>query len=298
MRGERILAVDLSNQVYKAVHGFRALSSGQVFTGGLYGFLRMVSRAALVTGANRIVVCADRKPYKRSMVYPEYKMLRRTAQDPDIVADAKMSQGLVSQALAALRIPVWEAPGYEADDLAGALVRKHHHRFDRIISMSGDSDLWQLLDVPNYAVFAGAKMGARGKGKAPPDVIHTPQSFSEDMGGMTAAQYVEYLALQGTHNDVAGIHGIGPAKARAAVLSGGASGPAHALYEANRAVIERNKALIVLPMPEFPAHEFPLPPREDLDIRALVRYCDQFEIDVTSDMEEAFLQCNRRSSRK
>lgn len=298
MRGERILAVDLSNQVYKAVHGFRALSSGQTFTGGLYGFLRMVSRAMLVTGANRVVVCADRKPYRRSELYPEYKKLRRTAQDPEIVADAKLSERLVLEALEALRIPVWEASGYEADDLAGVLVRKHNHRFDSIVSMSGDSDLWQLLDVPNYSVFAGAKMGARGKGHPPSDVIHTPHTFAAAHAGMTSDQFVEYLALQGTHNDVAGIAGIGPAKAKAAVLGGGASGPAHALYAVHRDVIERNKTLIVLPMPGFPAHDYPLPDKQSLDVRALVRYCDQFDIDVTSDMEEAFTQCNRRSSRK
>lgn len=298
MKGERILAVDLSNQVYKAVHGFRALSSGDVFTGGLYGFLRMVSRAMLVTGANRVVVCADRKPYKRALVYPEYKQIRAKSSDPEIAADAKLSQGMVVQALQALRIPLWEAAGYEADDLAGVLVRKHHHRFDQIISMSGDADLFQLLDVENYSIFAGAAVGARRAGKsAPPDVIHTPQSFAASHGGMTSAQYVEYLALQGTHNDVAGIHGIGPAKAKAAVLGGGALGVARELYLANRGLIDRNKALIELPMPGFPAEQYPLPERTDVDIRALVRFCDQYDIDVTSDMELAFTQCNRRSSR-
>ena len=221
MRGERILAVDLSNQVYKAVHGFRALSSDGVFTGGLYGFLRMVSRAILVTGANRVVICVDRKPYKRSLVYPEYKQIRAKASDPEIAEDAKISQSMVVRALQALRIPIWEAAGYEADDLAGVLVRKNHHRFDQIISMSGDGDLFQLLDTENYSIFAGASVGARRVGKSsPPDVIHTPRSFAASYSGMTSAQFVEYLALQGTHNDVAGIYGVGPAKAAAAVLGG------------------------------------------------------------------------------
>ena len=80
----RLLAVDLSNQIYRACHAHNQLSFDGVFTGGLYGFMQSVSKAIEVSRATDLLVCRDMKPYLRTRDYPEYKALRKKNVDPEM----------------------------------------------------------------------------------------------------------------------------------------------------------------------------------------------------------------------
>ena len=205
-RLRRLLAVDLSNQVWRNLHANHSLRSADgKFTGALYGFL--VSLAAYIRDAEAtdVVVCLDSKPYLRSLVYPEYKMLRKKQQRPEDREAYDESISYVHAAIDILGLPVMSSPGFESDDCIGRLAISQRNRFELIVAASSDSDLHQLLWVPNFLVM----------GKSFAQAVSSDTLFANT--GLTPQQFVVATALQGTHNDVAGIPGVGEVTAAKAV---------------------------------------------------------------------------------
>ena len=275
-----LLAVDLSYQVYRAAAAHRELTSVDgVFTGGLYGFLASFGKMVRETGATEVVACRDSKPYRRSEAYPAYKQLRKEGRDDELYQLYVASEGQVLDLLAAMGVPVWAEPGFESDDLIGALVRWHRSRYARICAASNDSDLYQLLDAPGFSVYRDSIATAVDRRRL------------EEKTGLTPEQHMLATALQGTHNDIEGIKGVGEITAAKIVKD-----PAMLRrYRASHGdLIERNLALIRLPHPELdrsvrPPRPKP-PPNAD---RVLYRYCARFDIDCTLQMANAFEQVSR-----
>lgn len=267
-----LLAVDLSYQVYRAAASHSNLTSADgLFTGGLYGFLVSLAKAIRVTNATRAVVCLDLKPYKRSLLYPEYKQLRQKSSDPELKAKFDTSRAQVLAALVVIGIPLLGVPGYESDDIIAHLVRQHRHRFEAIYAASNDSDLFQLFTCPWFrmyhkddAVMDGAKL------------------FQAT--GLTPEQHSLATALMGTHNDVAGIPGVGEKTAIKAVKD---PGLLRTYRERHNNLIERNLRLVRLPYDGFP-RDVNVPAMGSFKHRLLYKFCDQFDIAVTGYMLDAF----------
>lgn len=274
MSADRVLSVDLSNALYRACAVTGPLYSRDgLYTGGLFGFLMMVATAAARVKANRLVVCLDQKPYLRSDVYPEYKALRASSKDPELVERVKASRDLVLDALPEIGGTALGIQGFEADDLVAGLLRQYGWRWEALISMSNDDDLYQLLDHPRFSIYKDAKKS----------VIHGGPDWRSEHG-LRADQMVDALALSGTHNEVAGIPGIGPAKSAKALLD-----PIkhRALLGAHGGIVARNKALIRLPHPELP--RLRVPPRPTgFNLRRLYRWAAKYDIEITPVMAAAF----------
>lgn len=275
-----LLLVDLSYQSYRSCAANPNLRDRENrFTGGIYGFFQSLAKSVRETGATDLVVCQDRKPYLRSIDYPEYKQLRKKAQDPELKANHEASMPKILEALAAMGIRPWGIDGFESDDMAGYAARKYRGRFDRIYAASNDSDLFQLMDeVPNFSLYA----------KDIATCWNAARLRSEL--GMTAEQYTLATALQGTHNDIAGIPGVGEVTARKA-----AKDPALLRkYRASHGdVIDRNLALIRLPHPRFPGAS--LPENGEATPRDMYRALGRHDIEVTGSMVEALMQVQRKA---
>lgn len=276
-----LLTVDLSYQCYRACAARPMLKSmDETFTGGLFGFMESVAKIIRESEATDVVVCADRKPYLRSKVYPEYKQLRNDRRDEELLQRHKASMPLIEAMLECCGIPVWALPGFEADDLSGHAVRKYKNRFDFIYAATNDSDLFQLLDCENFGIF-------RTSDKK--DVM-TGKRLRETLG-VTPAEHMLASAVRGTHNDIAGIPGVGEVTAlkiakEPSLLRKYRDGYAN--------IIDRNLALIKLPHPALRREEV-MPGRTgDFDQRALYRFCGQYDIDCTMSMVDAFRQVARR----
>lgn len=278
MRGDEkpvLLGVDLSYQIYRASAAFKMLSSGKTFTGGLYGFLITLAKTIRETGANRIVLCQDRKPYKRSETYPEYKQLRKKNRDDDLLDLYNESMPMVLDAMHDFGFPIWGLDGFESDDLMGHIVQQHRSRYSMIYAASNDSDLWQLLECEWFRVFSDGLASMMSR-----DLLMKKLQ-------LTPAEFMLATALSGTHNDIAGIAGVGPGRSRAAIKD-----PAlmRKYRDAHNDLIERNLALIRLPHPLFPRDE-PIPLRmKSFNARALYRWCGKYDIEVTKSMLDAFEQ--------
>ena len=276
MSGRILLAVDLSNLLYKSCHVHSGLTSGDVFTGGLYGFMLGVAVAIRKVQATDLVVCRDIKPYQRSLDYPAYKLIRKTAQDPEIKELYSASEPLVLEFIRGAGIPLWGVPGFESHDLIGYAVRHYGWRFARIVAMSSDEDLHMLLDHPHFAIYKGAKG----------EIITATPEGHVTTNGVTAAEYRLALALSGTHNEVEGIAGIGDVKA-AKIVKDPVKWRAYSGDHAE--MIARNLSLITLPHAKLGRQTLPTR-RGCFTGRSLHRLVGHLDIDITPIMAESFEQ--------
>lgn len=271
-----LLAVDLSYQVYRAAAAHPMLTCRRVFTGGLYGFWTTLAKTIRETRATTVVLGQDVKPYKRSEAYPDYKQLRKAKADDDLLRMYKASMALVLESIEEAGLQAWGIPGFEFDDLAAHCVHKYRWRYDRIVAASNDSDLWQLLGAENFAIFR----------KSRADMV-TGANLHDAFGKpITPEEYMLMTALTGTHNDIAGIPGVGPVTALKAVRDPAAM---RKLRDGHQAVIDRNLALIKLPHPEFP-REASIPYMEGLNPRGLYRFLGRHDIEVTGAIANALDQ--------
>lgn len=269
-----LLTVDLSYQVYRATCANPRLSSDGIFTGGVFGFFQFLGKAVRECDATRIAFCLDTKPYRRSVTYPQYKLLRKARQDPEVKEKYEVSKRLVLETLFSVSAPVYALEGFEYDDLMAGMSLRYRHRFDRIIAATNDSDAYQLLWIENFAIY-----------KTDFDNLVTARTLMRDTG-LTPEEYMLATALQGTHNDVEGIPGVGTKTAAAAVKD-----PARmrVIRDKWSNVIDRNLGLIKLPHSELPHHACTLEePRGIFNPRDLYRALGVYDIDVTEAMVRAF----------
>lgn len=269
-----LLAVDLSYQSYRASAANSRLTYDGVFTGGLYGFFQILGKMVRDCNATRLIICTDSKPYKRSEEFPEYKAFRKANGNEELRERHMTTMGLLREVLPELGVPLWGVPGFESDDLIGHLVHKYRHRYDRIVAGSNDSDLYQLMELsPNFHVFADEWSKA----------MNAERLLAKT--GLTPSQYMLSTALSGTHNDLPGIPGIGPARAISAVKD---EGKLRTLRSQHSAIIDRNLRLIALPHPDFPWDAGIPSMAADFDPRHFYRVLRRYGIDATAPMVAAF----------
>lgn len=276
MRPPRILlAVDLSYQTYRAAAAHPMLSHEGIFTGGLFGFLTTLAKQIRETKATDLIICQDCKPYRRSLMYPAYKQLRKKNRDEDLLKLYLESQPIITAAIEEIGLPMIGVEGFESDDCIGWLVRQQRHRYQAIYAASNDSDLFQLFWCPWFKVLKT-------------DIKDCVDYWRIANGplGMSPDEFMLSSALQGTHNDIEGIPGVGPVTAYKAVKN---AGEMRKLRERWGEVIDRNLSLIKLPHPEFPHISLPRA-AASFDARSLYRFCSRFDIQVTKSMIDSFDQ--------
>ncbi|HTW64908.1 MAG TPA: DNA polymerase I, partial [Bryobacteraceae bacterium] len=112
----------------------------------------------------------------------------------------------IRRLLEAMRIPVLQYPGFEADDVIGAMARRASQNFDVVI-VSSDKDMLQLVD-DRVHMFNPVKE----------DIWYDPAETEKFMG-VKPAQVADLLALKGDSIDnIPGAPGIGDKGARDLVV--------------------------------------------------------------------------------
>src|SRR5262245_55802911 len=118
----------------------------------LRGFLDAVATVITREQPSRLVVCRDDdwRPQWRVDLIPSYKAHRVAVEEPDgqpdieEVPDELTPQvDMIMEILDAFGIATAGAPECEADDVLGTLA--HRERRDRVVVVSGDRDLLQLV---------------------------------------------------------------------------------------------------------------------------------------------------------
>ena len=169
-------------------------------TGAIYGFLNILFKFIDEEKPNKLIVAFDRsEPTFRHEKYKEYKGTRKSM-DPDL----RVQVPLVKDVLKSMNITIAEKPGYEADDIIGTLSKRMSANGEKVVIVSGDRDLLQLLD--DNITMKNPKTRA---GKTTVDT-YTPAELYEEYG-VTPEEFVDLKALMGdTSDNIPGAKGIGP----------------------------------------------------------------------------------------
>ena len=171
-------------------------SSGQV-TNAVYGFTSMLIKLMADERPQAVVACFDKGPPQfRIDRYAAYKAGR--AETPDLF---RQQLPLIREVLQALRIPIVELEGYEADDLLATLTKNCRGEGCEVIVVTGDRDILQLVGDGVSVI-----MTRRGIS----DVIRYDAPTVSERYGVTPDQWLDFVALKGEPSDnLPGIPGVG-----------------------------------------------------------------------------------------
>ena len=230
-----------------ARHPLRA-TSGET-TSVVHGFLTALLRWLRQLEPAAVAVAFDPPgPTFRHRLDPEYKANR-----PERPADLVEQIPRLRQALVAMRVPLIEVPGWEADDVLATLARRTEARGDDVWVASADKDFLQLLSA-RVRVLRPASPGGGD------DEIWGPAELHERTG-LAPDQVVDAMALSGDATDnVPGVAGVGKKTAYDLIREHGSldrlyselervTRPAlRARLEAGREAAARSRALVRLEM--------------------------------------------------
>lgn len=140
---DEVYLVDGSAYIYRAYHAVAPLSNDAGMpTHAVFGFVNILRRLIKEKEPRYLAVAFDmRGPVFRHEIYPEYKANR-----PPMPEDLAVQIPHIKELVRAMNIPCFETSGMEADDIiasAATLLGKKGHR---VIVVSGDKDLLQLVD--------------------------------------------------------------------------------------------------------------------------------------------------------
>ncbi|MGA3217866.1 MAG: DNA polymerase I [Acidimicrobiales bacterium] len=195
-----LMLLDGNSLTYRAFFALPtdlATASGQV-TNAVYGFTSMLVNLIKDHKPDYLAVAFDRpEPTFRHNLVAGYKATRSAA--PDIL---RQQMGLVRQLVETMRIPVVEAPGYEADDVLATLATRAAAEGDDVIVVTGDRDTYQLVQDPHLKVL----YNRRGVS----DYVLYDEAGILERTGVTPAQYPDFASLRGDPSDnLPGVPGVG-----------------------------------------------------------------------------------------
>ncbi|MGA0155796.1 MAG: DNA polymerase I [Candidatus Limnocylindrus sp.] len=211
MEPKRLLLVDAYGLIYRAFHAIPPLTNSRgILTNAAFGFTSILLRAIADAKPARAIVAFDAPgATHRHERFPAYK-----AQRPSMPDELRSQVPLVRDLVAALGLPLLEAPGYEADDVIGTIAEQARSEGWEVMIVSGDLDMLQLVG-PNVSLLHTAKGGADAM------VIYDAAKIFERYG-LTPEQIVDFKALKGDSSDnIPGVPGVGEKTAAKLIASFG-----------------------------------------------------------------------------
>lgn len=186
----------LAFRAFFALPDSLATSSGQM-TNAVYGLTSMLIKLQADERPDAVVVCMDKgAPRFRLDRYPEYKAGR-----PETPDTLRQQLPLIREVLEALRIPIVELEGYEADDLLATLAKAARAEGHEVIIVTGDRDCLQLVNGD-----VSVLMTRRGI----TDIIRYDPETVLSRYGVPPEKWTEFAALKGEQADnLPGIPGVG-----------------------------------------------------------------------------------------
>jgi DNA polymerase-1 len=188
--------IDGNSSLYRNYHAIQPLSTSTGLpTNAVFGFARMIFKLLKEEKPEHLAVVFDAAaPTFRHELFEAYK-----AQRPRMPSDLAQQIPYVKRFITALNLTTVEIPGYEADDVIGTLAKSAEQRGVRVVILSPDKDLLQLIS-DNVQVVS-ERMGNR--------VVYDIEKVKERYG-VEPAKIPDVLGLMGDQSDnVPGILGIG-----------------------------------------------------------------------------------------
>jgi DNA polymerase-1 len=194
---KRFVAIDGNSLLYRAFFAMRALSTttGQP-TNAIYGLTMMLLKI-LEDQPDYIAAAFDTpKPTFRHEKYDGYKAQRKAPPD-DLVSQTQLARDL----LRAFNISVVECPGWEADDVIGAMAKIASEQGIDTTIVTGDLDSLQLVD-DHVSVMTTVKGVS--------DTVTYDAEAVVQRFGLKPNQMADFKGLKGDPSDnIPGVPGIG-----------------------------------------------------------------------------------------
>ncbi|MAB74712.1 MAG: DNA polymerase I [Flavobacteriales bacterium] len=283
---KKLFLVDAYALIFRAYYAFiknPRINTKGMNTSAVFGFTNALLEVIRSEQPTHLAVVFDPPgPTLRNEQFEDYKANRDETPE-----DIKLSVPWIVKILEGMRIPVLQAPGFEADDLIGCLAKRAEKEGFDVFMMTPDKDFAQLVTDK-------IRMFRPGRGGNPASVWG-PEEVRERYGLEDPKQVIDLLGLMGDSADnIPGVPGVGE---KTAIKFLQAYGSMEGLYEhvhelkgkmkekveANRelAFLSRELATIVLDIDfdeDFPAMALEpanadvlAPVLEELEFRTLSR---------------------------
>jgi DNA polymerase-1 len=142
------------------------------------------------------IVFDTRQPTFRDKLFEKYK-----AQRPPMPDEMSVQLPYVRRLCEAMRLPILEMDGFEADDVIGTMAKKAANKLD-VLVVSNDKDMMQLVN-------SGVRILRTGSGGAKADTIVDAAKVTEILG-VPPEKVIDLMALLGdTVDNIPGAKGIG-----------------------------------------------------------------------------------------
>jgi len=195
---ERLMLLDGFGLVYRGYYALPPLTTSKgELVNGVFGFCSIVLRGFADLKPDYVAVCFDLSgPTFRHEQYAEYKATRTRMPD-----DLASQFPKVREVVKALRIPVYEQQGYEADDVIGTLTVQADQVPVETTIVTVDLDMLQL--VTDTTRVMTTRSGVENT------VIYDTARIWERYG-LRPDQMIDYKALKGDPTDnIPGVPGVG-----------------------------------------------------------------------------------------
>ena len=210
-RPERVFLIDSMSHIFRAFFAPMqnraaplATSQGQV-TQAVYIFTNMLLKLLREEKPDYIAaIFESREKTFRHEMFPDYKANRLAMPD-----DLSSQMPYIFRLCEVLNIPVINVPGYEADDVIGALAHQVAAKGLQAVVVSNDKDMCQLVRDPLIICMRQNSQVVKRKEPVPP-VEWCDEEWVEKKFGVTSDKLVDLLGLMGDSiDDIPGAPGIG-----------------------------------------------------------------------------------------
>jgi len=202
-----LCVIDGAGYYFRAYYAIRqqlANSKGQP-TNAVYGFAMMLRKIMNDIRPDMALMALDAKEKTfRHEIYPEYKANR-----PQMPEDLALQLPYIDRLIEAYNITAIRMPGWEADDIIGAVVHRAARDGYEALIVSSDKDLMQLV-APGVSIYDSMKDKRIG-----------PEQVMEKFGA-PPERVADVLGLMGDSSDnIPGAPGVGEKTAKALVAEYG-----------------------------------------------------------------------------
>ncbi|ACK72601.1 DNA polymerase I [Gloeothece citriformis PCC 7424] len=206
-----LILIDGHSLAFRAYHAFAHTKQGPLRTStGIptsvcFGFLNSLLQVIESQQPQCVIIAFDRKePSFRHQLDPNYKGDRKETPE-EFIPDLENLKLLLS----ALNLQIVTVAGYEADDILGTLALKASQANYKVKIVTGDRDLFQLVDAQKKISVLYLEKNAF-KASSPNGYTEVNPAEVEQKLGVKPNQVVDYKALCGDKSDsIPGILGIG-----------------------------------------------------------------------------------------
>lgn len=196
----KLMIIDGNSILNRAFYGVRTLNAPDgTPTNAVFGFLNIFRRVYSEINPDAVCVSFDvHAPTFRHRACCTYKATRRPMPD-----ELRVQLPIIKNVLEEMNIKVYEAEGYEADDVIGTVSRICEESGVECVAVTGDKDSLQLVSEKTSVVIIKTAKGETTT------TVYTPDRFRSEYGFEPACM-VDLKALMGDSSDnISGVPGIG-----------------------------------------------------------------------------------------